>query len=47
MVYGMPYNLLRQERIIHFKWGFIAAKQNAKTTNLSYLISWAIKLYLF
>jgi len=24
-----------------------AAKQNTETTNLSYLISWAIKLYLF
>jgi hypothetical protein len=43
----MPSNLLRQERTIHFKLGFIAAKQNAETTNLSYLISWAIKLYLF
>jgi len=27
--------------------GFVVAKQNAETTNLSYLISWAIKLYLF
>jgi hypothetical protein len=28
-------------------WALAAARQNAKTTNLSYLISWAIKLYLF
>jgi hypothetical protein len=41
--------------LIHYKerepsilsWAFAAAKQNAETMNLSYLISWAIKLYLF
>jgi len=43
-IYGMLSNSLRRERTIHFKLGFAAARQNAETTNLSYLISWAIKL---
>jgi len=43
-VYGTPSNSLRRERTIRFKLGLAAVRQNAKTTNLSYLISWAIKL---
>jgi hypothetical protein len=47
MVYGTPSNSLRRERTIRFKLGIATIKQNAKTTDLSYLISWAIKLSLF
>ena len=43
----MPFNSLRRERTIRFQLDFDAARQNAETTNLSYLISWAIKLYLY
>jgi hypothetical protein len=38
MVYGTPSNALRRERTIRFKFGLTAARQNAETTNLSYLI---------
>jgi hypothetical protein len=47
MVYCTPSTSLRQERTIYFKLGFAAARHNAETTNVSYLISWASKLYLF
>jgi hypothetical protein len=47
MVYGTLSNSLRRERTIRFKLGFAAARQNAEITNLSYLINWAIKFYLF
>jgi hypothetical protein len=43
----MPFNSLRREINIRFQLDFAAARHNAETTNLSYLISWAIKLYLF
>ena len=43
----MPFNSFRRERTIRFQLDFTIARQNAETTNLSYLISWAIKLYLF
>jgi len=44
LVYGTPSNSLRRERTIRFELGLAAARQNAETTNFSYLISWAIKL---
>jgi hypothetical protein len=46
-IYGMLSNSLIRERTTRFKLAFAAARQNTETTNLSYLISWAIKLYLF